>query len=89
MTQLYDIARLLRVYQWSKNALVLMPLVFAQQLLDSTAVLRSLIATAAFCLASSAAYIVNDIRDLENDRSHPINADARCRRAPSVHQWRR
>ncbi len=76
MTQLYDIARLLRVYQWSKNALVLMPLVFAQQLLDSTAVLRSLIATAAFCLASSAAYIVNDIRDLENDRSHPI----KCRR---------
>ncbi len=75
MKQLYDILRLLRVYQWSKNALVLMPLVFAQQLLDSTAVMRSIIATAAFCLASSATYIVNDIRDLENDRSHPIKCN--------------
>ncbi len=63
--------RLLRVYQWSKNALVLLPLVFAQQLLNADAALRGLAAMAAFCLASSAMYIVNDIRDMENDRNHP------------------
>lgn len=66
------VLRLLRVYQWSKNTLVLMPLVFAQQLLDGTAVVRSLLAMGAFCLASSATYIINDIRDLEYDRRHPV-----------------
>lgn len=63
--------RLLRVYQWTKNALVLMPLVFAQQLLNPHAVIKSLLAMVAFCLASSATYIVNDLRDMESDRSHP------------------
>ncbi len=63
--------RLLRVYQWSKNALVLMPLVFAQELGDITAVLRSIGATAAFCLAASATYIFNDLRDRTQDGTHP------------------
>lgn len=75
-TWFIEVFRLLRVYQWSKNTLVLMPLVFAQQLLDSTATMRSLLAMGAFCLASSAAYIINDLRDLENDRRHPT----KCRR---------
>jgi len=63
--------RLLRVYQWSKNVLVLLPLVFAQQLGDVNAVIRSIVAAAAFCLASSATYIFNDILDYEQDRNHP------------------
>ena len=66
--------QLMRVYQWTKNALVLMPLVFAQQMLNADAVVRSLAAMIAFCLASSATYIFNDILDLENDRRHPEKA---------------
>ena len=65
------LVRLMRVTQWTKNALVLMPLVFARQLLDAVAVGRSLRATLAFCLAASSAYILNDILDLEQDRRHP------------------
>lgn len=68
--------RLMRVYQWTKNGLVLMPLIFAQQLLNPTAVVKSLFAMAAFCLAASATYIINDIRDLQNDQTHPV----KCRR---------
>lgn len=68
------LVRLMRVYQWTKNALVLMPLVFAQQMLNPEAVVRSVAAMIAFCLASSATYIFNDILDLENDRRHPDKA---------------
>ncbi len=63
--------RLLRVYQWPKNLLVLMPIVFAQEMNRPGEVLLALAALAAFCLASSGAYIFNDIRDLEQDRGHP------------------
>lgn len=63
--------QLLRIYQWSKNGLVLLPLVFAQQLGDPVSVVRSIIATFAFCLAASATYIINDLLDYEQDRQHP------------------
>ncbi len=63
--------QLLRVYQWSKNGLVVLPLVFAQQLGDPVSVMRSAIAVVAFCLAASATYIINDILDYEQDRNHP------------------
>ena len=63
--------RLLRLYQWPKNLLVLMPLVFAQEMTRPGEVARALAALAAFCLASSGAYIFNDIRDLDQDRAHP------------------
>ena len=65
------LVRLMRIYQWTKNALVLMPLVFAQQLLDPVSVLRSILAMTAFCCAASATYILNDILDLEKDKRHP------------------
>ena len=68
--------RLLRIYQWPKNLLVLTPLVFALEMNRPGSALRALAAMAAFCLASSATYIFNDIRDLEQDRSHPT----KCRR---------
>lgn len=75
-TKLHTLIRLIRVYQWTKNALVLMPLVFAQQLTNIDAVMRSFLAMLSFCFAASATYIYNDIRDLENDKRHP----EKCRR---------
>lgn len=66
------LVRSLRPAQWSKNAFVLAPLFLAQKLGERDAVLESLSAFAAFCLASSAIYIINDIRDREEDRRHPL-----------------
>ena len=63
---------LLRPAHWVKNVFVLAPLVFAQQLTNPEAVRRALLAFAAFCLASSAVYIFNDIRDRADDRLHPL-----------------
>jgi 4-hydroxybenzoate polyprenyltransferase len=63
--------RALRVYQWTKNLLVLAPLIFAKQVADVWQDVRSLEALIAFCMASSATYLLNDIMDIEKDRAHP------------------
>lgn len=63
--------QLLRAYQWTKNLLVLAALIFAEAANDPVQVARALIAFVAFCLASSSAYIFNDIIDIPKDRAHP------------------
>jgi 4-hydroxybenzoate polyprenyltransferase len=62
----------LRPRQWSKNLLLFAGLVFAAQLGDATRWLEAAAAFAAYCAASSAAYLVNDVRDAEHDRAHPL-----------------
>ncbi len=62
----------LRPTQWPKNVFVLAPLVFGGMLLDSRVTLRAVLALVAFCCASSAVYLINDIRDREEDRRHPL-----------------
>ena len=62
----------LRPAQWAKNLFVLAPLVFGDLLLDGRAAARAILALLAFCCASSAVYLVNDLRDREEDRRHPI-----------------
>ena len=64
-------ARALRPQQWVKNALVLVPLIAAQMLGDAQAVGRALVAVLAFCLVSSAVYVLNDLADVSHDRRHP------------------
>jgi 4-hydroxybenzoate polyprenyltransferase len=66
------IIRSLRPEQWLKNGFVLAPIVFSGLIGDQHAWLRSLLAVAAFCAASSAVYLVNDVIDRDADRSHPI-----------------
>lgn len=61
---------LLRPRQWVKNGFVLAPLVFSGQFHDLGSISTSLLATALFCVASSATYILNDIRDVDYDRQH-------------------
>lgn len=63
--------RLLRPRQWTKNLLVLAALVFARELFVADAVVLASLGFAAFCLASSSVYIINDLLDAERDRLHP------------------
>lgn len=65
---------LMRPKQWIKNLFAFMPLIFARQFLDPVAVGNAFAAFALFCVASSATYIVNDIRDREADRLHPTKS---------------
>ena len=63
--------RLMRPEQWIKNSFVLAPLIFAGRFTDRAAVVEALLAALLFSLASSAAYILNDLHDLAQDRRHP------------------
>jgi 4-hydroxybenzoate polyprenyltransferase len=64
--------RALRPRQWTKNLLVFAGIVFAAQLGDSVRWVEAIACFIAYCAASSAAYLVNDVRDVEADRLHPI-----------------
>jgi len=61
----------IRPRQWIKNLIVFAPIAFAQRLLDHRMLLAAAGAFAAFCLASSAVYLMNDVMDREADSYHP------------------
>ncbi|HJR51316.1 MAG TPA: UbiA family prenyltransferase [Gemmatimonadales bacterium] len=65
------LVRALRPHQWVKNLLVFVPILLDHRLTQPEVIARGVIAFAAFCLAASGAYVVNDLLDLEADRSHP------------------
>lgn len=71
MNHLRHLVRLARPGHWIKNVFVLAALVFARKLGDAHGWLVSLGALAAFCLASSAVYALNDVMDRREDAEHP------------------
>jgi len=64
----------LRPKQWVKNLVCLGAVVFSQNLFDADRVLLAGLGFAAFCLASSAVYVLNDLMDLKADRLNPRTA---------------
>lgn len=62
----------LRPRQWTKNALLLAGLVFAGKTGSGRAWVEATTAVVAYCSISSAAYLVNDVRDRAADRLHPV-----------------
>jgi 4-hydroxybenzoate polyprenyltransferase len=66
---------LLRPRQWVKNLFVVTPVVFSGRIAQAGVVMAALLACAAFCLLSSAVYILNDIVDRAADRAHPTKRD--------------
>src|SRR5258705_10172073 len=61
----------LRPRQWTKNLLLFAGIIFAAKLGDLSRWVEALAAFAAYCAASSASYLVNDVRDAPQDRLHP------------------
>jgi 4-hydroxybenzoate polyprenyltransferase len=66
------VVRLMRPRQWTKNLLVLAALVFARRYGSPDDVLAAARMLVAFCFASSAVYVLNDLLDREADRRHPV-----------------
>jgi 4-hydroxybenzoate polyprenyltransferase len=62
----------LRPRQWSKNLLLFAGILFAAKLGDAGRWVEACAAFAAYCAASSAAYIGNDLVDADHDRQHPV-----------------
>jgi len=66
------IIRLLRVKHYIKNTLIFVPLAFTGDFLNPQKLTVCSLGTIAFCLLASAIYIINDIKDAENDANHPV-----------------
>lgn len=66
-----SLLRAMRPKQWVKNLLVLAAPLAAGEITDPDVAKATLIALVAFCLGSSAVYLVNDAVDIEADRLHP------------------
>ena len=64
----------LRPSQWTKNLIVFAGLIFGLRLGDPGAVLRAVAAFAVFCVLSGVVYLINDVRDRESDRIHPVKS---------------
>jgi len=60
----------IRIHQWSKNLLLLAPLLLSHKLLPE-AVAAAIAAFFCFSFMASANYLCNDLLDMESDRSHP------------------
>lgn len=69
--------KLIRPKQWVKNGFVFAPLIFSGGLLNLSAIRHTLLAALFFCVAASATYIVNDLRDIEADKRHPKKSKSR------------
>lgn len=63
---------LVRIKEWLKNLILFLPLIFSNNILNFDKYNNVIIAILIFCLASSFIYIINDIKDLEHDKLHPI-----------------
>ncbi len=66
-----DLAVSLRPRQWTKNLLVFAGLIFSQNLHRPALVGRVLLAFLIFCALSGSMYLINDVMDIDRDRSHP------------------
>ncbi len=66
-----DLARLARPHQWVKNGFVWIGWLFGHGWRQPGATAAAITVFAAFCLASSAVYALNDVLDREADRAHP------------------
>jgi 4-hydroxybenzoate polyprenyltransferase len=62
----------MRPRQWTKNLLLFAGILFAAKLGDPARWAAAVTAFVAYCAASSAAYLVNDVRDVAADRAHPV-----------------
>ena len=64
----------MRPQQWLKNFFIFAPLIFSRNVTDPLLFKRSLLAFAIFCLLSGSLYILNDMKDMEEDKLHPLKS---------------
>ena len=69
--KIIDFVELLRLKQWYKNIVVFIPIIFAFQLFDLNFLFLTLLGFIALCLISSSYYIINDLKDVQEDKIHP------------------
>jgi decaprenyl-phosphate phosphoribosyltransferase len=66
--------KLVRPKDWAKNAFLFIPLFFAGQLFDFSRIEHLIAGFFAFSFVASTVYILNDYRDMDDDRKHPVKS---------------
>ena len=66
------IINLLRPTHYVKNIFIFLPLFISGQITLMEKSVSAIIAFVAFSLSASAIYIFNDLRDIKNDKMHPV-----------------
>lgn len=67
---LRSLVKAMRLHQWAKNALILVPLLTSGLVADPVALGRAILAMLLFSLLASGVYLLNDVLDIEADRAH-------------------
>ena len=75
MEKLKNYLKLIRIKHYLKNFLVFAPLLFSGNFFEVTLLLKTLLSFIAFSFTASVVYIINDIRDVEKDKLHPIKKE--------------
>jgi 4-hydroxybenzoate polyprenyltransferase len=65
----------LRPLHWAKNLLIFAALLLAHRLGDRARLLDAVLAFIAVSLTASGTYLINDLRDVANDRLHPTKRE--------------
>ncbi len=74
LTIVVALVQAMRPHQWIKNTLVFAALLFTARFMRAELVWLSLLGFAALCMVSSGLYLLNDLRDRERDRHHPVKS---------------
>lgn len=69
-TSVENFSKALRVHQWAKNLLIILPFLAAHRPIEPWSVLQIFLGFIAFSLVASTGYLINDLVDIENDRNH-------------------
>ena len=72
--KIFEIIKSLRIQQWIKNLFVFAPLIFSQKVFVLPLFIKTVLAFVLFCILTGAAYLLNDIQDLEEDKLHPVKS---------------
>jgi len=67
-----NLVMMIRVAHWAKNLFLFIPVFFAGKFFSTDRLWDVLMGAGAFSLIASGIYILNDIKDLKNDRLHPV-----------------
>lgn len=74
LATLKAILRTMRPKQWTKNLIIFAGLIFSLNLFKPLLFIKTFAAFVVFCLLSGTVYIINDIKDLERDKNHPLKS---------------
>ena len=66
--------KLLRPKDWAKNLFLFIPVFFSGELFIWEIYPKLIIGFIAFCCIASSIYIINDYRDIEDDKKHPVKS---------------